>query len=629
MLKIEPSIISEGFGDGSGYGQGEYLFSSGMKKSQNGLSPNWQVFSKVDNSTLPDLSFPLQWMAQAAPGGVSATFGIDGSGHIYKWDGSNWTEFYKPSASITSGNGLGAGPDGNLYYKGDRYLGRYDGTTDYTTGTISVTNGSPNVVGSGTTFTSGMVGKRIAINNGITIDWYTISAFTDATHITLSTNYTAGNALGIAYAIKMGFTDQFQDFTTSVSNTFCPIETYEDTVLVAHGKQIGSYSVTTSTFTADAFDLPSNITIRALKSGRNGILISGNIGNRSVRMLWDNQALRSISPWIWSNENVQAIEPWNGNWIVTTNRRILISTGYYESELTTIPDAMPDSVYISCFPQGTAVIGNYFFIANSSGVQNRIRSGVRILNLLNLKWEYAPTLNNVMMNNVMGAIFFDSAFTIHLSWQTANPSKTYIGILATGGASRAEVISAPVGASNSLKTAQGLRLSLGMNPTSTDSRTFSLNVAVKVANTKRILFGFGQSSGVGPAANKITVNGTLTGENDAQIGDEITVMEGANAGQTAHITAIANQNTTSETWTLDTNLSQPIESGIFVAISPFRLMSKQSITNATQLKDLLFTSQKAVEGRKFFVKIVFDGITNTPPELFRQVDFIYDDLGEI
>jgi len=632
MLKIEPVIISEGFADGSGYGQGEYLHSSGMQKTQNGITPNWVVNAKVDNSTLTDLVNPIQWKTQAAPGGVSATFGVDSAGNIYEWDGFNWTEIYKPSALNFNGNGLIGGQDGNLYYKGDRYLGQYNGTADYTAGTIAVTNGSPAVIGTGTTFTSNMAGKRIVIA-GI---WYTIASFTDTTHITLASNYAGTTASGLSYAIKVGWNDQFQDFVTpvSVSGTFCPLETYEDTILIAHGAQIGTYNVTSNTFTATAFTLPSNFVIRAIKSGATGILIGANIGNRSVRMLWDNQSLRSISPWIWSNENVLAIEPWNNNsfytnWIVTTNRRILVSTGYTERELVPVPDAKVNATYLSCLPQGTVVINNYFFIATSAGSTNRIRSGVFVLNLRNLKWEYIPTANSVAINNTMGAIFFDSNFTIHISWKTTNPAKTYIGTITSSAPPRASIISAPAGQGNSLKVPQGIRLSLALDPLATDSRNFSFNIAVKISNMRRVLWGFAQPKIAGTQLNQITVNGTFTGLNDAQIGDEITVLEGANAGYTGHITAISGQNTSTEVWTLDTNLTSNIEQGVNIHVAPFRLASKQTITNATQLKDLLFTFKTELQARKFLIKIVVDGITFMPPEINRLIDFIYDDLGEI
>jgi hypothetical protein len=80
--------------------------------------------------------------------------------------------------------------------------------TDYTTGTVTVTTGTGAVVGSGTTFTSGMVGKGFQASGQTA--WYRIITFTDTTHITIQddTNdataaYTGGTiAGGTAYTIQ-------------------------------------------------------------------------------------------------------------------------------------------------------------------------------------------------------------------------------------------------------------------------------------------------------------------------------------------------------------------------------------------------------------------------------------------
>jgi hypothetical protein len=55
--------------------------------------------------------------------------------------------------------------------------------TDYTTGTVTVTVTSGAVVGSGTTFTEGMVGRGFkALGH---TKWYRVATFTDTTHITI------------------------------------------------------------------------------------------------------------------------------------------------------------------------------------------------------------------------------------------------------------------------------------------------------------------------------------------------------------------------------------------------------------------------------------------------------------
>ena len=72
---------------------------------------------------------------------------------------------------------------------------------DYTTGTVAVNDGATGVVGTGTTFTAGMVGRYIRFDDG-DYDWYQIASFTDATNIDLTKNYAGGsNVSGSSFTI--------------------------------------------------------------------------------------------------------------------------------------------------------------------------------------------------------------------------------------------------------------------------------------------------------------------------------------------------------------------------------------------------------------------------------------------
>lgn len=70
---------------------------------------------------------------------------------------------------------------------------------DYTTGTVTVTNGSATVTGSGTTFTAAMVGRWFKVNNdGL---WYKVEGYTSATVITIHKTYEGATAAGASYTI--------------------------------------------------------------------------------------------------------------------------------------------------------------------------------------------------------------------------------------------------------------------------------------------------------------------------------------------------------------------------------------------------------------------------------------------
>ncbi len=69
----------------------------------------------------------------------------------------------------------------------------------YETGTVTLTSGSATITGSGTTFTSDMVGRRFAIST--IAPWYRILTYSSATSIALDRVYTEANAAGQAFTI--------------------------------------------------------------------------------------------------------------------------------------------------------------------------------------------------------------------------------------------------------------------------------------------------------------------------------------------------------------------------------------------------------------------------------------------
>ena len=82
----------------------------------------------------------------------------------------------------------------------------------YSTGTATFTLGSATVTGSGTTWTTAMVGRKIALSVGA--PYYRISAFTSTTSITIADVYAEATSSGSAYSI---FQDEYDADTTTHS----------------------------------------------------------------------------------------------------------------------------------------------------------------------------------------------------------------------------------------------------------------------------------------------------------------------------------------------------------------------------------------------------------------------------
>ena len=81
---------------------------------------------------------------------------------------------------------------------------------DYTDGTALFTYNSAAVVGTSTTFTSAMVGRKIKNNAGGV--WYEISAVADGTHLTLSAVYAGTTTTSDTYTIKEAGGGTHEDF---------------------------------------------------------------------------------------------------------------------------------------------------------------------------------------------------------------------------------------------------------------------------------------------------------------------------------------------------------------------------------------------------------------------------------
>jgi hypothetical protein len=244
-------------------------------------------------------------------------------------------------------------------------------------------------------------------------------------------------------------------------------------------------------------------------------------------------------------------------------------------------------------------------------------------------YEFVPVSNNVTAGVTGGAVFFDNNNSVHLSYTTVTPSAKFIGQLINTNPSSAVHISEQLGQSGNEKVAEGVKWSLGISSHQTLTPAITFDISVKIANARRNLFGWGLTNAMSGSANLLQVDGSLSsgsGINKAQLGDEVTILEGINAGQVRHISNIANQGTNTETWTLNSALPNNTEGSIHFNVSPFKLAEKFSLSNISELKELFFNIQNRIKGKKFLVKTL---IENMPAGLMLELkdgQFIYDEL---
>lgn len=548
MLKILPIKSFAGFGRGKSVGQ--YYYSEGLRRSDNGLVPGWSVQSLANSGTLTNLTLP-KWFAQVTQGGEMRVFSVSDNGRIFKSVNGFGapSEVRNPTAS--SGNGLIGDFKNRLLYARTRYLGMYDGTT---------------------------------------------------------------------------WTDDWKDFGADISpaGAYRPMENYESTVLMGNGNKVASLDITTDTFNASAFTLPDGFVVRAIKRGRNGVLLGVNFGNQGILILWDNYSDRSLAPWIWLNSTIQSIKEHNGDWIVITTKSVMFTNGYSISPTTIFAaDTVPNSETFSVVPQGAEIIENSLIIANSSARLNRQKAGLMILNLKTGLYEYVPFSGYYQAGSSVaaGAVYYDSSLRTHVGYQ----SGTYnIGSLQTGLPSRAIYIAQAGEETETDKVAEAVKPDITLDTVDYTAALYSFSVSVKITDGKRQLWTYGTTK-AGSTTTTLVVDGTISGINEAEVGDEVTILEGNNAGSIRHITTITGKDTATETWTLDSAVTNSTASGIFFNVSPFKLVKKHTLTSLTELKNLVFGVKSRMKSKHYYVKFLFDDLTTVIPE-FRGFEFIYEEL---
>lgn len=183
---------------------GNNIMMTGIQKSQNFVAGvlGWQIDAE-GNAEFNDGTFRGRFDI----GGTTITINtsddiqenldiIDaaGGGTLYLQNGT-----YTLTADILIPSTVtmqGVSRDGVIIDCNTLYKVSMTGSNIYSTGTVTINNGATSVVGSGTTWTSAMVGRHILLD-GL---WYEITAFVSTTNLTIDT-YQGDNLAGAAYVL--------------------------------------------------------------------------------------------------------------------------------------------------------------------------------------------------------------------------------------------------------------------------------------------------------------------------------------------------------------------------------------------------------------------------------------------
>lgn len=571
MIKIQTITSFLGFGTKRGY-----YFSEGMHRTEEGIKPGWEIREATHSGALTDLLL-IGWFSQVRIGVDNYIYGVNRSsvadGRIFRaFAGGNSFSLQRTPTTVSYGNGLITDQKGRLLYLQTRFLGMFDGTT---------------------------------------------------------------------------WADSWRDFGVNIApvDTFRPADLYEDWVAMGNGDKIALLNIKDDSFNSNAFNLPAGFVFRAIKSNRTGVLMGANFVNRSVLVLWNCQSSRSIAPWIWLDGEILSITTYGDLWKVAVGNKVILTNGYTIRELPELPDmGIHNFPLQNLFPSGLLSKDNYLFLNNGGGSGlggtsgfGRDKKGLWILDLTTRLWEFCAVSNRCTQRVLLGAIIIDAQNNAYISYRTIRPARFYIGRIfqsfsaGSDTSNKAIYISPILGEGTNQKIAEALKINLNFvlkpeyafvtpNP--------DIKIHTKIYDFKRKGINYIPTNAASTALNQLRVDGSsrsaLAGQ--IEIGDEVSILEGANAGEVRHITSIANRRTATETWTLDSNLPNLTENEISLEVTPFKKIDIQTISSY-EAKDYYFNIATSPQGRKFLIKIIMElGNPCLMPEM-TELSFIYNDLG--
>ncbi len=652
-LKQESINQFKGFGNDNDLVQGEYYRASGFYKSKNGITAGGVVSHLMNFSSITDqgndTSVSLCYAKSFAISGQSPNnylFSSAQSGAFiqsYNGDlsGTNAEYVHRAmSANHAYFNHLITDPKGRVLYHQDRYLGMFDGTgstTNYVTGTVTVTNGSTAVTGSGTTFTAGMVGKAFRVAGDT--KFYTVASYVSATSITINT-YTGTTGSGKSYIINTQWNDQWKDFGATVTLPNgdvpkCPSDIYEDLVIFGRGNVIVTLNVTTDTMTSDSapsMSFPAGYSIDHIVSNSNGILIGGNVRSKGFLALWDGSSDRAIAPWIWFSDSILSVCKNGSNWIVTTTRGIYETNGYSTTTITTKFLESSFRAVITNSPKNTLVIDNalHFFAIAGRGRKRAVLYRMNLTSKLVEAFhrytgnQYSPTLSQMEYVADTNRIFLSCNGNLtengidYLQIQSAPTCSSYI------------TAHIGTGANQKVATRVKIRIKKNTYSSSSASNTFSFKVALKIADTKHTLYNFALAKIASLATNQITINATVFPQ--GRVGDEVEVVgesgNDTNAGYCRNITSISGAGTSTEVWTLDSDFPSLMPLNQNLTITPFQLVKRKTISVTDgDIDEIIFDVKNKIKSNKFMMKVDIEDNTSGILLEMEEPIFIYEDKG--
>ena len=353
--------------------------------------------------------------------------------------------------------------------------------------------------------------------------------------------------------------------------------------------------------------LPENAEVQDMAVRSDRVLIGANVGGQAMILLWDGVTQNKYLSKEYLKGFVSSVKQYRSGWLFLVGNTIYWTDGYASKKLSAVPDSNEFWNAEYC-PKSMNISGDLAVISAGIGDANRTKDGVWIYNIIRNEWMFNPyeaSTNGKSLNNTTNGSVFrlknGTTDKILVSYADDASKKSLSEVkaqYANSNTSMAIIRYNSVGA----LTINNVEVTLAQRTSEILSQSVAGTLICAIANNDYALWTYGTVNGNSTSLNKIVVDGTSTTSNKGKVGDMIRILENNARGEIAFIASIAGAGTSSETYTLDRNLSALPQDTALFQIMPFHKMQEYTIAGRQLDSPYVFASGQEVHG-DFFVLV--------------------------
>ena len=440
------------------------------------------------------------------------------------------------------------------------------------------------------------------------------------------------------------WTDPTYAFTNGTANVYHPAALVQNYVLFGDGNIIARIDVSgggAGSFTASALTLPAGYIITSIvQAGYDyrKAIISANRNNVGAIFEWDCIADEPSSIFQLNQEVFSLLNHNNRIFAMFSDSNLYEITSYPPQILFRIPDTKDTDVNSSIKDNMIVSAGNklYFGTHNSSFTRNR--SGLWCYDLESGFGYYVGPLSaneRYVSSSSYGAkclfsLRVGSTRRILIGQESELSADGRLDSVIFGTAPTLPAYYVSPIISDVKSKLRGIKFKISpQQAMNTGINGFSVSILASYYVFDSLLWNYAQQDGTEAASNLVSVDQTLSAAGSFSIGavgDEVTILSGANAGYTQRITT-AVTSADPYVYTLDGNMAGNNVNGTYFTIQKFKKLNTTA-TTLTSGSNIFIPCPDQPEFRKLLIKIQLTVTTGFP--VLSDLDIIYDTIqGEL